>query len=147
MGGENKQNENGSCLFTRSHDSMPIKHRHSVSRLSSLIRHPSADKARGRERERGARREEEQEARRGALLPGHRHAPRPAPLVLMKHQHFFFFFFRIFFNLYITDNIQDDLNHIYHDKQGDFYMQNHHEATFLLYPLLCDDIRDLKLCY
>ena len=97
MGGENKQNENGSCLFTRSHDSMPIKHRHSVSRLSSLIRHPSADKARGRERERGARREEEQEARRGALLPGHRHAPRPAPLVLNKHHLFKIIFSIIFF--------------------------------------------------
>lgn len=45
-GGKQAKNENGSCLFTRSHDSMPIKRRHSVGRLSPLIRHPSADRTR-----------------------------------------------------------------------------------------------------
>lgn len=67
--GGNKQNENGSCLFTRSHDSMPIKHRHSVSRLSFLIRHPSADRAREREmgRVRGLQRERKGPERRAPV--------------------------------------------------------------------------------
>lgn len=61
---ERGENENGSCLFTRSHDRVPIRPGHSVGRLSSLIRHPSEDEGGGG----GAERREKRGKRGGAFV-------------------------------------------------------------------------------
>lgn len=80
--GGNKQNENGSCLFTRSHDSMPIKHRHSVSRLSFLIRHPSSDRASEREGETVGPARREKRPGEKSSCPGQLHKWSPASAFL-----------------------------------------------------------------